>query len=220
MNSSLLILVVLCSQLVAPGDKDDLAHIFKEGDAQRPGAIKAVKQMLINEQSTLTNARKGKYMSGGFLTEFRTDDEKRIAITECQKNITDMKKRIKELEDKSIPIVPDILDRPVSGDIGHISFGGKIRQRLSDSEALVDVSFQTKVSQQFATSVTNEYLVYCKGFNFKNAADGNGYQFGGPVKITGTKTYKTALGTNTVPVMESISMSVEIKAERDKRKKK
>jgi len=127
---------------------------------------------------------------------------------------------------------PILEGRLAVGDVGLSPSDWLVMQRISDTEALIEghiygVNFDSSGRVVSSVEVVKErYIVYASGFDFKGKVDGEHFDtasYGGKysgnnlVKITGTKTYRTAMGSmSTVPLVEPVDMKA-LKEEAEKK---
>lgn len=110
------------------------------------------------------------------------------------------------------------------GSVGVVHGAVKIRQRIDDESALVEVNAWTgvwtsrrawtskKISVQVHNMKMSEELMLLRGLNIRNLVDGDSFKTDRIFVVSGTSTYETAIGgSKTVLVIEPVGESTEKK---------
>jgi hypothetical protein len=205
----------------APDSKEEAKKPQQESDE-----LKALKEELESAKTELERYQRGRInrsvrkvripKNKKSRVSFQNIQVKRLYTRRAQKTVSDISRKI------SILGRPKRLKLPLKlGDTGLLEVG-QILQVVDDDEMLLKIDYVVSkgglfIGNNMVTSrETSSYYVWVKGVSTKGRVDRTRAEFDQKFKVTGTKTYRTAKGSNTVFVVEPVKN--ELKGNGEKKK--
>jgi hypothetical protein len=164
MRTATFLIVLLLARLCVAVEPTpaQVAAMFKEGEKQRPARIQMAHSNIAKLEQLLDATKRGVRFvdrpAGGNLiwkdeVPFESDLQRKRMEQNYAGQIAAAKASLKALEDRSKPVIPEIIDSLDVGKIGLLSGGAKVRSRQSEKECLALVAIGNRNVAAFINGV-------------------------------------------------------------------
>jgi hypothetical protein len=220
------------SWLIADDDRESRIKEFVERcEAYRQERLKALPQQIKDQSLNLAWLRKGLIKKGrdGVLVpdplrkvaaEFPSKESKLEHIKEAEDRLKELKAIQQRLITNDEPVIASVAyDRMLQvGDMGRLADNNvRVLQVIDKDNLLVERTYYiqgwtTVNGLPFKDVKSRQQTIWLKGFSTEGITDRTGWTVPKSIEVTGTKTYDTAAGTNTVFVVEPFDANAVLAA--------